>query len=172
MAFTKHGTLSPYGAPVKRNQIITGSITVTELDSVKLASGYIALGTAGALVFGHVLAIGTDKGLGLSTTGVAGAETGSFIGTFATASDNTTVAKVKAECDISKHSLYSASFETAIGTTTGSNLAGYFCDLDSEFDLDESDTTTTSMQYALWGVDPSNSAKAIVNIYESQVYGV
>jgi hypothetical protein len=171
MAFQRIGTLSPYGAPVKRSQIITNSITTTEMDSVKLASGFIALGTAGALVFGHVMAIGTKFGVGLSTTGVAGAEMGSFVGTFATASDNQTVAMVKAECDISKETLYSASFETAIGTTTGSNLAGYFCDLDSEFDLDESDTTTTTMQYALHGVDPSNSAKAIVNIYESQVYG-
>ena len=172
MAFTKHGTLSPYGAPVKRNMIIANSITVTELDSMKIASGFAALGTGGALVFGHVLAIGTEKGVGLSTTGVAGAEMGSFVGTFATSSTNQTVAKVKAECDISKFTLYSAEESAAIGTTTGSNLAGYTQDLTDEDTLDESTALTTTGQYMGWGVDPNNSARAIVNIFESQVFGV
>lgn len=172
MAFSNAGTLAPWGAPVLLTRTIANSITVTINDSVKLASGFVALGTAGALVFGHVVGIGTQKGMPLNTTGVAGSEIGSFIDTFLTASDNQTVGFVKALCDVSKFTLWSASFETAIGTTTGSNLPGYFCDLDSEYDLDESDTTTTTMQYALHGVDPYNSAKALTNIYESQVFGV
>ena len=172
MAFYNYGTLTPHGAPVSLFRTITNSITVTLNDSVKLASGFIALGTAGALVFGHVTSLGTNKGMPLSSSGAAGAEFGSFIDTFLTASDNQTVAFIQAGCDVSKHTLWSASFETAIGTTTGSNLPGYFCDLDSEYDLDESDTITTTMQYALHGVDPYNSAKALANIYESQVFGV
>ena len=172
MAFKSAGTLTPHGAPVKLFRIVANTITISINDSVKLASGFVALGTAGALVAGHVTGLGTEQGMPLNTTGVAGAAIGSFIDTFATASDNQTVAKVKAELDISKHTLWSASFETAIGTTTGSDLAGYFCDLDSEIDLDESDTTTTTMQYALHGVDPRNSAKAITNVYESQILGV
>lgn len=172
MAFTSQGTLDSCGAPVLRKQIITSSITVTELDSVKLASGFIALGTTGALVFGHVHAIGTKDGVGTESTGVAGASFGSFIGTFLTASDNTTVAQVKAECDISKHSLYSAEEDAAIATTTGSNLAGYTQDLVDEDTLDESSALTTTGQYMGWGLDPNNSARAIVNIYESQIYGV
>lgn len=172
MSFIKRGSFDPHGAPILRSEIITNSITITIDDSVKLASGFVALGTAGALVYGHVVSLANKEGMPINTTGVAGSETGSFVGTFATASDNQTVAKVKARCDISKHTLWSASFETAIGTTTGSNLPGYFCDLDSETELDESDTTTTTMQYALHGVDPLNSAKAIANIYESQVFGV
>lgn len=172
MAFSNVGTLVPYGAPVLLSRTIANSITISINDSVKLASGFIALGTAGALVFGHVTGIGTSKGMPMNTTGVAGSEIGSFVNTFATASDNQTVAQFKALCDVSKFTLWSASFETAIGTTTGSNLPGYFCDLDSEYDLDESDTTTTTMQYALHGVDPYDSAKAITNIYESQVFGV
>lgn len=172
MAFIPSGTLTPHGAPVLLSRIITNSVVTTIGDSVKLASGFMALGTAGALVFGHVMGIGTLKGMPLNTTGVAGAEMGSFINTFTAAADNQTVAKVSALCDVSKHTLYSASFETAIGTTTGSNLPGYFCDLDSEENLDESDTTTTTCQYALHGVDPHNSAKAIANVYESQVFGV
>lgn len=172
MAFTKHGTLSPYGAPVKRSMIAANSITITELDSMKIASGFAALGTTGALVFGHVMAIGTAKGVGVGSTGVAGAEFGSFVGTFATASDNQTVAKIKVECDVSKQTLYSAEEDVAIGTTTGSDLAGYTQDLVDEDTLDESTALTTTGQYMGWGLDPSDSARAIVNIFESQVYGV
>lgn len=171
MAFRNAGTLTPNGAPVLLSRIITNSVVTTINDSVKLASGFVALGTAGALVFGHVVGLGTEKGMPLSTSGAAGAELGSMVDTYTAASDNQTVAKAKALCDVSKFTLWSASFETAIGTTTGSNLPGYFCDLDSEHDLDESDTTTTTMQYALHGVDPLNSAKALTNIYESQVFG-
>lgn len=173
MAFTKFGTLSPYGAPVKLNRTLANSITVTEMDSVKLASGFVALGTAGALVFGHVLAIGTKFGVGMSSTGVAGAEFGSYINTFATASDNQTVAMFKAECDVSKFTLYSAEESAAIGTTTGSNLPGYTQDLTDEDTLNEGSALTTTGQYMnLYGVDPSNSARSVVNIFESQVFGV
>lgn len=172
MAFRNAGTLTPNGAPVLLSRIMTNSEAFTINYSVKLASGFITAGTAGALVFGHIVGMGTEKGMPFNTTGVAGAEMGSYVGTYTNASDNQTVAKAKALCDVSKHTLWSASFETAIATTTGSNLPGYFCDLDSAYDLDESDTTTTTMQYALHGVDPLNSAKALTNIYESQVFGV
>jgi hypothetical protein len=172
MAFLQRGTMLPHGAPVLRSEILANSITVTENDSVKAASGFIALGTAGALVFGHVVGIANDKGVGLNTTGVAGAEVGSFAGTFATASDNQTVAKVRAIVDVSKYTLYSAELSAAIGTTTGSNLIGYRMDLSDEDTLDESTATTSTAQYGTFGVDSRNSAQAIVNIYESQVFGV
>ena len=172
MAITRIGTLSPHGAPVQLSRIVANTITITVNDSVKLASGFIALGTAGALVFGHVMGLGTLKGMGLNTTGVAGAEVGSFVGTFASASDNQTVAKVSAMCDVSKHTLYSAEESAAIGTTTGSNLAGYTQDLSDEDTLNEASALTTTGQYMGHGVDPSNSAQAVVNIFESQVFGV
>lgn len=172
MAFSNAGTLTPFGAPVERSQILANSITVTVLDSVKAASGFIALGTTGALVFGHVTAISTNKGVGLNTTGAAGAEMGSFINAFTTASDNQTVAKVLAICDVSKATLYSAEEDAAIGTTTGSNLLGYTQDIADEDTLDESTAVATTGQYMGHGVDPRNSAQAIVNIFESQVFGV
>lgn len=172
MAFIPRGTLSTNAAPVLRSVTLANSITVTEQDSLKLSSGFAALGTTGALVFGHVVGLVTKEGVGLETTGVAGAATGSFAGTFLTASDNQTVGFVKAMCDISKLSLYSAEEDAAIGTTTGSNLAGYFQDLADEDTLDESTAATTTAQYFGWGVDSLNSAQAIVNIYESVVFGV
>jgi hypothetical protein len=172
MAFYKHSTLSPHGAPVKLSRVIANSITVTEMDSMKMASGFCALGTTGALVFGHVLAIGSSKGVGLNTTGATGAEMGSYINTFTTASNNQTVGFVKAECDVSKFTLYSAEVDAAIGTTTGSNLPGFTQDLADEDTLDESTAVATTGQYMGHGVDPSRTTHALVNIFESQVFGV
>ena len=172
MAFTAHGSLNPHGAPVLRSEIAANSITLTVMDSVKFASGFVALGTAGALVLGHVVSISTDKGVGLNTTGAAGAEIGSFVGTYATASDNQTVAKVRAVVDISRYTMYSAEVSAAVGTTTGSNLAGYRMDLTDEDTLDESTAATTTAQYATWGLDPVNTARPIVTVYESQVFGL
>lgn len=172
MAFIPRGTLNPHGAPVERSEILANSITVTERDSLKASSGFLALGTAGALVFGHVSAISTNLGVGLNTTGVAGAEVGSFVNTFATASNNQTVAKVRAVMDISKFTLYTEPTSGTIGTTTGSNLVGYKLDLTDEDTIDETSATTSSAQYNNWGVDPNDSTLIIVNIYESQVFGV
>lgn len=172
MAITRTGTLAPNGAPVQLSRIVANSITITVNDSVKLASGFIALGTTGALVFGHVMGLGTLKGMGLLTTGAAGSEIGSFTNTFTTASDNQTVAKVSAVCDVSKFTLYTGEESATIGTTTGSNLAGYTQDLSDEDTLKEDTAATTTGQYMGHGVDPSNSAQAIVNIYESQIFGV
>lgn len=172
MAFSNNGTLAPWGAPVKVFRTLANSITVTINDSMKTASGFAALGTTGALVLGHVQGIGTAKGMPVSSTGVAGADFGSFINTFLTASDNQTVAQVKAELDVSKFTLYSAEVDATIGTTTGSNLPGYTQDIVDEDTLDESTAATTTGQYMGHGVDPYNTAQAIVNIFESQVFGV
>lgn len=172
MAFKLAGSLNPHGAPVLRREIITNSITVTELDSVKLASGFIAAGTAGALVFGNVTAISTNLGVGLNTSGAAGAAIGSFAGAFTTASNNQTVAKVKAVVDISKESLYSVAPDATIGTTTGSNLSGYNTDIASATATDEDTAVATTAQYHIWGVDPNVSANQIVSILESQAFGV
>jgi hypothetical protein len=172
MAFKSSGTFAPWGSPVLVRRTLKNSITVTELDSVKLVSGFAELGTAGALVFGHVFSISSNKGVGVGSTGAAGASFGSFVGTYLTASDNQTVGFVKAECDISKYSLYSAEESAAIGSTTGSNLPGYTQDLTDEDTLDETTAVTTTGQYMGHGVDASDTSRAIVNIFESQVFGV
>lgn len=170
MAFIAIGSLVPYGGPVLRSEIITNSVVTTVNDSVKLASGFVALGTTGASVLGHVTGIVTNTGVGLSSSGAAGADLGSFVGTFTAASDNQTVAKVRAQIDISQFTIYSAEVDAAIGTTTGSNLAGYRMDIVDEDTLDESTAATTTAQYATLGVDPRNSAQAMVYIFESQIF--
>jgi len=171
MAFKHEGTLTPFGAPVKVAVIGTNSVVFTELDSIKVSSGFAALGTAGASVYGHTVAIRTKEGVGLETTGAAGAPSGGFVGTYTVAADNQTVAMVKVELDVSKMSLYSAELDATIGTTTGSNLRNYFIDLIDEDTLDESTAATTAAQYAIHGVSPTNSANATVSIYESNLFG-
>lgn len=170
MAILKIGSLVPYGGPILRKEIITNSVALVVSDSVKIASGFVSLGTAGKSVFGHAMGISTNQGVGLNTTGVAGSEIGSFAGAYTVASDNQTVAMVRAEIDISQNTVYSAEVDVAIGTTTGSDLLGYKMDLIDEDTLDESSAVTTTAQYNNWGTDPIDSTKAVVNIFESYVF--
>lgn len=172
MAFKQIGKIGgAQGAPIKYLMTATNSIVVTELDSIKNVSGFASLGTTGASVLGHVVAIRTKQGVGVETNGSAGAQTGSFVGTFTMPSDNQTVAMNKLELDISKETLYSAEVDATIGTTTGSNLAGYYMDLTDEDTLDESTAATTTAQYRTHGVDYENTAQAVVSIFESSVFG-
>lgn len=170
MAFKTAGTLGDT-APVKLAIIATNSIVVTELDAVVVTSDFAALGTAGVSLYGHVTGIRTDSGVGLNTTGSAGAAMGSYVGTYTFASDNQTVAKSRVEVDISKFTIYSAEVDVAIGTTTGSDLSNYFMDLVDEDTLDESTAATTAAQYHTLGADPDDTAKALVTIYESNIFG-
>ena len=173
MPFIPRGTLNPHGAPVLRSHILANSATFTVFDSVRAnTSGFIGLGTAGASVLGHIVALRTNQGVGLLTTGAAGAEIGSFINTFTTASNNQTVARVRAEIDVSKSSLYAGELSAAIGTTTGSNLLGYYLDLTDEDTLNEGSAATTAAQYFNHGVDTVDSTSCLVNVFESQVFGV
>ncbi len=171
MAFIQRGTLNPHGAPILRREIIANSITVVVMDSVRFASGFVALGTTGSAVLGHVVSIGTDKGVGLNTNGTSGSQIGSYVNSFLTPSNNQTVGKVRAEIDISKNTLYAAELDAAIGTTSGSNLAGFRMDIANEETLDESTATVNTAQYNTWGVDPIDNTRALVNILESQVFG-
>lgn len=172
MAFKKIGTLIPYGAPVLRKEIITNSVVSTVMDSVKMVSGFVALGTSTALVFGHLMNHKSKTGNGLNSTGVAGAEMGSYVNTYTAAANNQTVALITAECDVSKHSMYTASLSAALGTTANSNLGHFNFNITDQATLTESSVTTASAQYHSWGIDPTIPTQLIVNIYSSQVFGV
>lgn len=180
MAFLPFGTLQPYGGPVLLARIIKNSVVMTHLASTKIDStGFVALGTTGNLVFGHTVEIETNLGVGVNTDGTAGATLGSYYGTYTAAAANQTVAMVRAKTDVSKFTLYSVSANAALGTTTGSNLQGYNMDIADSTQLSESSATAnasaavTAGQYASMGTDPANpTTRVIVNIYESQVFGV
>lgn len=170
--FIPRGSLMPFGAPIERSEIIANSATRTVGDSVKVSSGFIAAGTAGALVFGHVTALASNLGVGLNTTGAAGAAMGSFINAYTTASDNQTVGKVRAVVDVSKFTLYTNATGGTLGTTTGSNLLGFNLNLTDAVTLDETSALATTLQYNSLGVDPASSTLIIVHILQSQMFGV
>ena len=172
MAFKPVGSLNPHGAPILRKEVITNSVVSTVNDSIKLASGFAALGTTGALVAGHLVTHKSDRGVGLNSSGASGAEIGSYVYTFTAASDNQTVAQVAAELDISKSTIYSVDPDVAIGTTTGSNLSGYLTDIADEKETDESDAAATTGQYGILGVDPADAGNQLVHVYESVFFGV
>ena len=172
-AFKQFGSLNADSAPVLVRNIIANSAVTILMNSLKLASGFATNGTTGALVFGHIVAHSTSGQVGLLTTGAAGAAIGSYTNSWTAASDNQTVAQVRAVCDISKFTLYSASSNGTLGTTAGSNLAGYTMDLADATQLAETSALTTTNQYVnLYGLDPADSTRVIVNIYESIAFGV
>jgi hypothetical protein len=166
--FTPYGSQEDAGFhPVLRKAIIANSAEVTIHDSVKSASGFAALGTAGASVLGHVNAFVSADGIPLETDGAGGI----MRSTYTAASDNQTVAKVAVKVNVSKNTLYSAEVDATIGSTTGSNLPGYFMDLLDEDALDESTAAATAAQYATHGLDANDSDRAVVSIFESSVFG-
>jgi hypothetical protein len=175
--FVKAGSLGDTtGAPILRTAVIANSVVAVQENSYKITSGFANLGTTGALVFGHADSIQTTNGIGEITTGVAGAGIGTFLGSWTALSTNQTatgVSQAVVNCDISKHSLYSATLNATINTTTGSGLMGYFINLADATQLSESSTLTTTLQYALWGADPVRGGNNVIcNIYQSQVFGV
>lgn len=145
--------------------VITDSQTLTIGDAVKLASGKLSLVDLGYAVAGIVEGFVKANGLPLTDNGASGV----FTNTYTAPSSNT----VKARIDISKQSIYSVVADAPLGTTTGSNLAGYTMDCLAASDtLDESSALTTTGQFVSLGVDPDDDAPSnsvLVMIYESQL---
>lgn len=166
--FKKIGSIAGYNAPLLVDRVLTNSITVAVMDSVKTASGFAALGTTGARVLGHVESIIGQDGL---TPVKDGTYLGNFASTYAVAANNQTVAQVRARIDVSQSSLYSAELDAAAGTTTGSNLAGKTFDIVDEDSLDESSVLETTGQYYSHGLDRNLTTQVVVNVLESEVFG-
>lgn len=143
---------------------ITDSQVISEGEAVKLASGKLVTWGLGGAGLGIVEAIRNADGSALTTDGAGG----DYHGTYTAGSSNTVVAVV----DVSKTSRYSVTQDAALGTTTGSGLAGYNVDcLAASNQLDESSTLTTTASFFIWGPDTDEFAPAnsvIVSIQESQ----
>jgi len=176
MSFVKYGQTVSNAAPVLKKFTIANSVVMTPSAAVYLSAGFVALLTStNYFPLGCVDAIQTFTGVGEITTGAAGAAIGSFVGTYTVPSTNQTVAKVSALVDVSKHTLYSATLSAAPGTTTGSNLPGYYLapsgSVGTTLLESSASTSSTSTGWVTWGVDPLNSTtNAIVSIYQSQVF--
>lgn len=164
----KTGTLGQPGGPLLVERILTNSVAFAIGDSVRTASGFLALGTAGSRVLGHVEAFVGQDGL---TPVKDGTFLGNFGGVFTATSNNQTVAQVKARVDIDQKSLYSASLSAPAGTTAGSNTAGRNFDLTDEDTLNEASVVETTAQYYSHGLDRNREVNLVVNILESEVFG-
>jgi len=165
----KIGSLGRVGGPILVDRILTNSITVAISDSVKTASGFLALGTTGARVLGHVESLIGPDGL---TPVKDGTLLQNLAATYAVASNNQTVGLVRARVDVDQCSLYSAEVDAALGTTAGSSFAGKTFDIIDEDTLDESTVAETTAQYYSHGVDANKTTQVVVNIYESEVFGL
>ena len=129
----------------------------------------IVTDTASYHVVGVIQAIITDKGVSPSDNGCGGA----FVDQYRTAANNETAAKVSALVDISPFSVFSADLDDTIGTTTGSNRAFYYFNVDSgsaNHQLDEASAkapSTGNGQFVSWGVDPQDTNNLLVSINRS-----
>lgn len=147
-----------------REFTITDSQVLSVGEAVELSSGKVSTAGAGADFIGVVVGFVKADGSPVTDNG-AGAD---FTGTYTAPSSNT----VKALVDISLDAVYSCALDATIGTTTGSNLAGYKADMIStSLLLDEDTAATTTAQWILWGPDPDGSSPAnsvLCSIFESQ----
>lgn len=163
--FRYKGSMNANQGRVLLEFTITDSQTLTVGDSVKLASGKALLSAGNANVAGIVTGFVKANGAPLTDNGAGG----KFVDTYTAPSSNT----VKVIIDISKDSVYSCVADATLGTTTGSDLAGYTFDVVAGSDqLDESTALATTGQFVSLGVDadplaPANSV--LVKIYESQL---
>ena len=169
MAFKYVGTLAPHGGrvlvggdKVPTKTIVANSEVIQIGDVVEWdADGFILPNnSAGGALVGVVTAVmAGDKAVDPDS---------GTLDTFTMAADNETVAKKYAVIDISGDSLYSADADATLGTTTGSDLPGYYLDLatNSETTLDESSASATTGTAFSWGVDPDDSGNVICNLVE------
>jgi len=129
----------------------------------------LVLATSSLNVVGVIEAIITNAGVAPSSNGCGGA----FVDQYRTAANNETAAQVSALVDISPFSVYSADLDDTIGTTTGSNRAFYYFNIDSgsaNHQLDEASAkapSTGSGQFVSHGVDPEDTNNLLVSINRS-----
>lgn len=158
--------MNPNGGRILREFVLVSSATYTEGDAMRLISGEIGLVEATNAVAGILSAMKTGAGSPLTDDG-AGSD---FVATYTTPSSNTVVGVI----DISKESIYSVTADGTLGTTTGSDLAGYNMDVVAASDqLDETDAKTATAQFFSHGVDPdplAASNSVLVSIQESQIW--
>lgn len=161
--FVYKDNLNPNGGRVLIPFTITDAQVISIGEAVKLTSGKVVTWGAGGAGLGIVESIRNADGSAVNDDGAGG----DFTGTYTAPTGNTVVAVV----DVSKDSRYSVTADATLGTTTGSNLAGYNMDLVAASNqLDESTAATTAASFFSYGVDPNGDAPSnsvIVSIQES-----
>ena len=175
--FKYRGSLDGGGRRLKLLQAID-SITVAVGDAV--ISDYanntnkVDLATASSSILGINAGICDKYGNPQITTTVsAGTAASTNVTSKATGTDGATYILI----DINQKSLYSASLDATVGTTTGSNKRGCWFILADANDIDESSiisafnpqTTDNLVQFYSHGLDPRDSGRIIVNQVASEM---
>ena len=153
---------------------IADSQTFTVGDTSMFTTGYLVPGSASNALLGVVEGFVDANGLPLDNSRKADFD-GTYTATsdtYVSAADNSTDKQVQAIVRIDPFAVYSATPDATIGTTPGSNLPGYFCDIADEDEPDESDATTATAQLAIHGVDPEDSSKGLYSINEHAVFNL
>jgi len=165
MAFIYKKSRNPNGGRELMTFTITDAQVLSVGEGVKLASGKVSTWGAGGVGLGIVTGFVKADGSPLTNNGAGG----DFVGTYTAGTSNT----VKAIVDISLETVYSIAMDDTLGTTTGSDLAGYNADLlSTSVGLDESTTVSTTASFVLFGEDTSSGAPSnsvLVSIQESQI---
>lgn len=168
---------------VFEDRIIANSAVVTTGGLVKILAGFVAPATAQARIWGLCVGIvgslSLTKGIPLDKTNSGSDYHGTYVsgqlGTqkYTAASDNQTVDQICARIDVSPDLVMSNTPNAAIGTTTGSNLAGYFTDLVSDTQIAENLATQTfgTVCLTILGVDPETSTNVLVIVNKRSEMG-
>lgn len=163
--FIYKGSRNPNGGQMLMEYTLTDSTVYTIGDALKLTSGKLVLWGAGGLGLGILVGIKKADGSAVTDNGAGG----DYDATYTTPTSNTVVGVV----DVSLDSIWSVTADATLGTTTGSDLAGYNMDLVAASDqLDESTAATSTASFYSHGQDPDGSAASnsvLVSIQESIV---
>lgn len=159
--------------------IIANSTTLTVGDAVKTnTSGFLAVATAAAPLLGIVIGFKTSSDTPLTPSAYAKGTTAILPETesYAAASDNQTVAKVKAIVACDPSAKYSAKVNGTINTTVSSAQPGARIDVDSAnsnadrvLETTATRTASTAANFYDWGTDPDDSTRLIVSIAQSEL---
>jgi len=167
--FKKVGSLGNFGGPLLVDRIVANSVTVSVGGAVKTLAGFAALVAAGDKILGVVEQVIGSNRLAVST---GSTYRGNFGDTFAAAADNQTVAMNRVRVDVDKSALYQVAADATLATTAGSDLAGKTFDLADSLLVDESTVNITSQQVYSHGPSAVVTTQLVVNIFESEVFGL
>ena len=155
-------------------QLMVNSTTIQVGDFVGYSSGRVQRAGAGNDIIGLCIGFVTPKGHTLERAISGDDFNGTYTAstqTYAAASDNVTVDKIKCVIQIDPFGVYSGPADATIGTTTGSDLPGYYSDIIGNSDqVDENTALTTVGQLFHFGPDPDDSTQMLYVINENHIH--
>jgi len=166
MPFIYKKNQKPNGGRVEIEGTLADSTEFTIGDAVKWhTDGTIIVWGAGGVGLGIISGFRKSSGTPVTDNG----DGSDFTGTYTTPASNTVVAVI----DVNIDSIYTVVADATLGTTTGSDLAGYNldCVAGSNY-IDESSSLTTTASFYSHGQDPDPNAATnsiLVSIQESQL---